>query len=96
MPRLASSNTIQNFKYLPRLRDMRHSCFPSLAVACVSASARTQRASNLIVAVYFFVGSVIVGKSWYQFVPGGLVMFIGIAYVVLEYIPSIEPPANMR
>jgi hypothetical protein len=30
------------------------------------------------------------------FIPGLLVMFVGTAYVVLEYIPSIEPPANMR
>lgn len=28
--------------------------------------------------------------------PGSIVGIIGIGYVVLEYIPSIEPPANMR
>ena len=46
--------------------------------------------------VYVFIGSVIVGDKWYRIVPGSLVGIIGIAYVVLEYIPSIEPPANMR
>jgi len=45
---------------------------------------------------YFFVGSIILGEKWWMYIPGGLIMFIGLAYVVLEYIPSIEPPANMR
>jgi hypothetical protein len=36
------------------------------------------------------------GKVWYQYVPGGAVAFVGIGYAVLEFIPSIEPPANMR
>jgi len=51
----------------------------------------------LIQAVYIFVGCVIVGSThWYRWVPGTIVGIIGIGYVVLEYIPSIEPPANMR
>jgi len=29
-------------------------------------------------------------------VVGSIVGIIGIAYMILEYIPSIEPPANMR
>jgi hypothetical protein len=27
---------------------------------------------------------------------GSLIGFIGIAYVVLDFVPSIEPPQNMR
>ena len=27
---------------------------------------------------------------------GSLIGFIGLAYVALEFIPSIEPPQNMR
>jgi hypothetical protein len=50
----------------------------------------------LIVSVYVFIGSVIVGPSWFRWLPGTLVGIVGIGYVVLEYIPSIEPPANMR
>jgi hypothetical protein len=50
----------------------------------------------LTVAVYVFIGSVIVGPGWYRIVPGTLVGVVGVGYVVLEYIPSIEPPANMR
>jgi hypothetical protein len=47
-------------------------------------------------AVYIFIGSVIVGEKWFRIIPGTVVGIIGIAYAVLEYIPSIEPPANMR
>ena len=46
--------------------------------------------------VYVFIGSVAVGPKWFRIIPGTLVGIVGIAYVVLEYIPSIEPPANMR
>ncbi|KAF2736149.1 COPI associated [Polyplosphaeria fusca] len=45
---------------------------------------------------YIFVGSVIVGDKWFRIIPGTVVGVVGLAYVVLEYIPSIEPPANMR
>jgi hypothetical protein len=45
---------------------------------------------------YIFIGSVIVGENWFRIVPGTIVGLIGIGYSVLEYIPSIEPPANMR
>jgi hypothetical protein len=46
--------------------------------------------------VYIFIGSIIVGQSWYMWLPGALVGIVGVGYAVLEYIPSIEPPANMR
>ena len=29
-------------------------------------------------------------------IAGSIIGLIGVVYVVLEYIPSIEPPANMR
>lgn len=29
-------------------------------------------------------------------VPGSIIAVVGIGYVVLQYIPSIEPPDNMR
>jgi len=45
---------------------------------------------------YFFLGSIVTGEKWTHFVPGGIIMLVGLAYIVLEYIPSIEPPANMR
>jgi hypothetical protein len=51
---------------------------------------------TLISAVYIFIGSVIVGEKWFRIVPGTLVGIIGIGYAALEFVPSIEPPANMR
>jgi hypothetical protein len=46
--------------------------------------------------VYIFIGSVIVGERWFRIAPGTIVGLIGIGYAALEFIPSIEPPANMR
>ena len=31
-----------------------------------------------------------------QNIAGAIVGFVGIGYVVLEFVPSIEPPSNMR
>ncbi|KAK7187522.1 hypothetical protein DPSP01_003799 [Paraphaeosphaeria sporulosa] len=45
---------------------------------------------------YVFVGSVAVGDGWWRIIPGTIVGVVGLAYIVLEFIPSIEPPANMR
>ncbi|EOD44929.1 Copi associated protein [Neofusicoccum parvum] len=45
---------------------------------------------------YVFVGTVILADRWFQYVPGTIIGIVGVAYIVLEYIPSIEPPANMR
>lgn len=51
---------------------------------------------SLTCAVLIFIGSVIVGPRWFRILPGTLVGAVGIVYAILEYIPSIEPPANMR
>ncbi|KAF2723852.1 COPI associated [Polychaeton citri CBS 116435] len=46
---------------------------------------------------YLFIGCIVMGpQGWYKWTTGGVLALIGIAYIVLEYIPSIEPPANMR
>ena len=47
-------------------------------------------------AVYFFIGCVLLNTHWYNYIPGSLVALTGLVYVALEYVPSIEPPANMR
>lgn len=62
---------------------------------CRSSFSRT-KCPTLIKPVYIFIGSVIVGERWFRILPGTIVGFIGVAYAVLEFIPSIEPPANMR
>ena len=45
---------------------------------------------------YIFIGCIILSGHWYTIVPGTIVGIAGIGYVALEFIPSIEPPANMR
>ena len=46
--------------------------------------------------VYIFVGSILLHDGWARIVAGSIVGIVGVAYAVLEYIPSIEPPQNMR
>lgn len=46
--------------------------------------------------VYFFVGCILAGQYFYNYIPAAIVAFIGLAYIALEFVPSIEPPANMR
>lgn len=36
------------------------------------------------------------GDHWWKYVAGGIVAAVGVAYIALEFVPSIEPPANMR
>ncbi|PTD03670.1 hypothetical protein FCULG_00000419 [Fusarium culmorum] len=45
---------------------------------------------------YIFLGSLMVSDSVLSKIAGSIVGITGIAYVALEFVPSIEPPANMR
>lgn len=45
---------------------------------------------------YIFVGSILLHEGVWRIIAGTIVGLIGVCYVVLEFIPSIEPPANMR
>lgn len=47
-------------------------------------------------AVYIFIGSILLGGGVLRIIAGSIVGLIGVGYAVLEFIPSIEPPANMR
>ncbi|PHH80991.1 hypothetical protein CDD82_1410 [Ophiocordyceps australis] len=47
-------------------------------------------------AFYIFLGCLLLGDMILQNIAGGIVGIIGVAYVLLEFIPSIEPPSNMR
>lgn len=46
--------------------------------------------------VYIFVGSILLHEWVLRIIAGSIIGIIGVAYVALEFIPSIEPPANMR
>ncbi|RFU78776.1 golgi apparatus membrane tvp15 [Trichoderma arundinaceum] len=45
---------------------------------------------------YILLGGLILGEKVISQIAGGSVGIIGIGYVALEFIPSIEPPSNMR
>jgi hypothetical protein len=36
------------------------------------------------------------GDNWWKYLAGGLIALSGVGYIGLEFVPSIEPPANMR
>ncbi|TVY85425.1 Golgi apparatus membrane protein tvp15 [Lachnellula suecica] len=45
---------------------------------------------------YIFVGTVLFDTSVFKNILGSIIALVGLVYVVLEFIPSIEPPQNMR
>ena len=45
---------------------------------------------------YVFVGSILLDSFWAGYASGAIVGVVGLAYVVLEFLPQIEPPPNMR
>ncbi|KAJ9161915.1 hypothetical protein NKR19_g1808 [Coniochaeta hoffmannii] len=46
---------------------------------------------------YIFIGIIILDPhSVWKIIWGSIVGLVGVAYSALEFIPSIEPPANMR
>jgi hypothetical protein len=51
---------------------------------------------TVLCSVYIFVGTILFRDHWTRIAPGSVIALVGIAYVALEFIPSIEPPANMR
>lgn len=74
---------------------MPRSCSRSLVVVFV-CSPLYLLWSPLIQAVYIFAGSILLADNIFVRIIGSIVGLIGVAYVVLEFIPSIEPPQNMR
>ncbi|KAI1817798.1 Golgi apparatus membrane protein TVP15 [Poronia punctata] len=45
---------------------------------------------------YIFVGSILLSDHWSRYVAGTIIGLVGVGYVGLEFVPSIEPPTNMR
>ncbi|KAI4144464.1 MAG: hypothetical protein L6R39_004173 [Caloplaca ligustica] len=46
--------------------------------------------------VYIFVGSILLHQPAIRIIAGSIIGIVGVGYVILEYIPQIEPPQNMR
>ncbi|KAI9376411.1 COPI associated protein-domain-containing protein [Aspergillus egyptiacus] len=45
---------------------------------------------------YIFVGCILLHNHVLRIIAGSIIGFFGLAYVGLEFVPSIEPPSNMR
>ncbi|OAQ69121.1 golgi apparatus membrane protein TVP15 [Pochonia chlamydosporia 170] len=45
---------------------------------------------------YILLGGLLLGEKVLSNIAGGIVCVVGLGYIVLEFIPSIEPPSNMR
>ncbi|KIV93986.1 hypothetical protein PV10_05153 [Exophiala mesophila] len=45
---------------------------------------------------YVFVGSIILEQNWLRIAAGSIIGLVGLGYAALEFVPSIEPPSNMR
>ncbi|CAK7565647.1 MAG: hypothetical protein SEPTF4163_003570 [Sporothrix epigloea] len=45
---------------------------------------------------YVFIGSILLHDHILRIIAGSIVGIVGLAYCALEFVPSIEPPANMR
>ncbi|KAA8908326.1 Golgi apparatus membrane protein TVP15 [Sphaerosporella brunnea] len=45
---------------------------------------------------YIFIGSILLHDGWLRIVAGSIIGLVGLLYAALEFVPSIEPPENMR
>ncbi|KAL4872597.1 hypothetical protein BDV12DRAFT_161840 [Aspergillus spectabilis] len=45
---------------------------------------------------YIFIGCIVLNSHVLRIIAGSIVGVIGLGYVGLEFVPSIEPPSNMR
>ncbi|CAK7233024.1 hypothetical protein SCUCBS95973_008454 [Sporothrix curviconia] len=45
---------------------------------------------------YVFIGTILLHDHILRIIAGSIVGIVGLAYIALEFVPSIEPPANMR
>ncbi|KAF5984755.1 putative TVP15 Tlg2-Vesicle protein [Fusarium bulbicola] len=45
---------------------------------------------------YVFIGCLLLGNFVLSKIAGSIIGIVGLAYIALEFVPSIEPPSNMR
>ncbi|KAL2761187.1 hypothetical protein ACRALDRAFT_1090589 [Sodiomyces alcalophilus JCM 7366] len=45
---------------------------------------------------YIFIGSIILGDNVFRIIAGSIISVVGVSYAIIEFIPQIEPPINMR
>lgn len=56
----------------------------------------TRKGLELICIVYIFVGCLILKGAILTYIAAGIVILVGLGYCVLEFMPQVEPPSNMR
>lgn len=59
-------------------------------------SQRCSCEADLRQTVYIFVGTILLHNHTILIVAGSIVGIVGIGYCVLQFLPNIEPPQNMR
>ncbi|KFY65889.1 hypothetical protein V496_02273 [Pseudogymnoascus sp. VKM F-4515 (FW-2607)] len=45
---------------------------------------------------YIFIGTILFHDHVLRYILGAIIGLVGVSYSALEFIPSIEPPSNMR
>ena len=68
----------------------------SLDEVFVSGNTLITWIATLMRAVYIFVGCLMLSNFVLRYIAGSIVILVGIGYVVLEFMPQVEPPSNMR
>jgi hypothetical protein len=51
---------------------------------------------QFLTVVYIFIGTILLHDHVLRIIAGSIIAVVGVLYIVLEFIPSIEPPENMR
>jgi hypothetical protein len=68
-----------------------------LAVEFVSnASVVQQNTGHTNSTVYAFIGTILLHDHILRIIAGSIIALVGLGYIALEFIPSIEPPESMR
>ncbi|KAI0875856.1 Golgi apparatus membrane protein TVP15 [Hypoxylon argillaceum] len=84
----------------PKYRATRLLCSPSSAVESVRVALRlfpsNLKRFLLRHSLYIFTGSILLSGHPIRYVAGSIIGAVGVVYAALEFVPSIEPPANMR
>ena len=92
------SNSHPEFQIPPQVARYASFMFSFLGrgVCTYTWKSREEGHALIPITVYIFIGCIIMGDNWWKYTAGALVTFVGIGYAALEFVPSIEPPANMR
>lgn len=95
---LRAATALLEFQIPPYVSKYASFLFNFLGRGICKQTLLTHRSMGLIIygLVYIFVGSILLHGHALRYIAGSIIAITGVAYVVLEYIPSIEPPQNMR